>query len=171
MEDSAGPVPLVLMNKRAENLRGCSCVMSGAHAGGSLVAAAGVGRAPAGDEHRQPHKLLQLLVSTSCDEDEEPLSLKVKDCMTVFQLKQLIAKETGLGVEEQALYSAEGIMKPLVGNKQLREYGLEQDELFVVVDRTLLGGSFCICFIPCPPPCCKKKKKKDEEEPKNYYPS
>lgn len=63
---------------------------------------------------------------------------------------------------------------PMVGTRRLRDYDLEKEDA-IVVEGGLRGGSFCICFVPCPPPCCKKKKKgKDDDgddngRKDNYY--
>jgi hypothetical protein len=86
-----------------------------------------------------------------------------------------------MSAEQQMLYNIIGGRSsvPMVGTRRLRDYGLEKEDA-IVVEGGLKGGSFCICFIPCPPPCCKKKKGKgddddDDDDKKkrkdNYYPS
>jgi len=134
-----GPVGILLMNKGLERLPGrCGC-----HTDESLVALASKGV--------PPHSMLRLHVAVG-GLDEEPFLVTMRDCMTVLHLKQIIENRTGLDARGQALYSGDGLV-PLVGNKQLREYDLDQEDV-VLVERGLLGGSFCICFVPCPPPCC-----------------
>jgi len=136
------PVSLHTMNKGEERLGGCDCQLRGTH----------------------QHPTITLTVF--CLNEQEPIILQVRDCMTVLQLKYLIEKKTGLGAEQQMLYSGGRVSVPLVTTKKLRDYHLEREDV-IVVERGLMGG-WCVCFIPCPPPCCKKKKDKPKD---NYYPN
>jgi len=150
MDMQGGPTSLSSMNKRIENLGGCRCYPSFAN----LL--------------QHPTLDLSIYVSTA-NTDVEPVTLQVRDCMTVTQLKFLLAKKTGMNAEQQMLYCTSGgrTAVPLVGTKRLCDYNLSREDS-IVVENGLLGGSFCICFVPCPPPCCKKHPDKEKRKD-NYY--
>jgi len=98
---------------------------------------------------------------------EASFPVEVAHDSSVVNLKEAIAEQTGMECDKQTLYLSPS-KRPLIGDKSLIEYELSDEEI-VYMEKGLVGGGCCVCFVPCPPPCCRKRKRGKDKERGNYY--
>jgi len=91
--------------------------------------------------------------------EEQPKYVRVNQNQQVWELKEMIHKQTGLSPSKQTLYitsSTSPFPRPLVSSKSLLFYFPSEQKTensTVIVEHGLLGG-WCVCFIDGCPCCC-----------------